>query len=374
MATKRTIRKNSTCSVQMTNLRNFVENVIPSLYIAPANQRPHKNANADQFFAFLIYWAVKAKMFAKNAAKALPGCTIVSDGMKPIMMSISIRDGQVYIQDGQHRYFWSLAIFDNAVEVSSSTGNIEVDKVVSDYAGLTFNELPKWLQNGIFEALVMLEVVDTDDVEMEKVLFDDKNRGSSMKTHESLNNNFCNVPIYQQLQTAVEEIKDGTLTSFTTKYPIGLKYLKNSVKKEAALFHLITRCMTMGTKTKGAKACDVEAMSMNCTLSQSQAHAFVQEIIDNLCLGANIVGPNRAINTYAGAYVYAISNKKMARRANTKKYRYDMHDAIYDFEQSYHSVKTSVVNAAFLSNTTHDKNRVKYAASQIEGIAAKVVI
>ena len=373
MANKK-IKKTNECSVQTTTLENFVDNVIPALYIAPDNQRIHKAKNADQFLAFLIYWAIKAETFKKTAA-ALPGCTIVHAGLKPIMISISVRNGQIYIQDGQHRYYWSKAIFANAVKVSSSTGNIEVDNVVKPYVGLVFDSLPDWLKKGIREALVVLEVVDTNDVEMEKVLFDDKNRGSSVKTSESLNNNFCNVPIYQQMKKAVEEIMgDESLVSFNNKYPMGANYLNNSLKNEDTLFHLITRCMTVDTFTNNAKAIDIEAMSTNCTLSQSQAHALVQQIIDDLCLGASMVGPKRAVNTYAGACVYVTKNRVLARRANSKKYRVDMHDAVWSFENRPHPIKSSVVNGEFLSSTTHDKGRVRYAVTKIDEIVSKVVI
>lgn len=362
-------------SVQHTNLENFVMNVVPSPYVEPDNQRPHKNAGAGEFLAFLIYWVVKAKEFAGNVATALPGCTIVSEGMKPIMMSVSIRNGRVYIQDGQHRYYWSINFFDDHVIVPQFTGNMEVDKIIAEYkcVGKYFSLLDRWMQDAIKNALVTLEVVVTDDEGVEKVLFDDKNRGSSLKTPESMNNNFFNVPIYQELTSGIEQIlSETTKDSFNLVYTDGVKYLADKFSA-TTLFHLVTRCMTVDTATSGAKNIDTEAMTMNASIDQKKAHKIVENVLKSLCLGANIVGHGRAVNTYAGAYLYAITHEAEAKKLNKRENRFLMNSEVFYWEAQPAEKKPSISNNTLLNNTTHSKSNVKYAACQISKLAAKVV-
>lgn len=368
-------------SVQMTNLENYASNIFNfETYQAPQNQRPYDALNASSFFANLVFWAIKC-LESGTKVKALPGCTVISVGSFARNMTISVKDGVIYIQDGQHRAYWAHLIFTNQVVVPEMSESTTVAKTVNAHAGKPFCKLPESIQDQIKKSVVLLKVVETDSLETEKAMFYDDNCGSSIKTNECTHNNFCDVEIYKAITDAVSQISSGDTHGRYTLTP-GADVLKNRFNRNT-IFHFFTRVLTYNETTHGAKKTNEAAINKYSHLTYHECTELMNQVVEDACFAALIVGNGQPIHLYDGMYG-VISNdrnrntktKVIKRGAQAMKKLSNVNRvgrAIEKMLNAPSSARANAINhAALFSMSSHEKKIMWIAEEEMAKVVKEV--
>lgn len=368
-------------SVQMTTMENYATNLYNSEeYNPPMNQRPYDALNAASFFANLVFWAIKCLDSVKKV-KALPGCTVIGVGSFARNMSISVKNGVIYIQDGQHRAYWAHMIFKNQVVVPEMSECTAVGKVVNAHAGKPFCKLPAEIQEAIKKSIVLLKVVETESLETEKAMFYDENCGSSVKTNECTHNNFCDVEIYKAITDAVNQITAGDTHGRYTLTP-GADILKARFNRNT-IFHFFTRVLTYNETTHGAKKTNEAAINKYAHLTYHECSELMSQVIEDACFAALIVGNAQPIHLYDGMYGVVSNDRnrntktKVIKRGAQAMKKLSNHNrvgrAIEKMLNAPSSARANAINnAALFSMSSHEKKIMWIAEEEMAKVVKEV--